>query len=212
MDEQDRQLKKMLRQALAETGRTSKMHELLGKIVEETDKAPLLLWNSEEIDSLAQAALRVLLFDIIEDEEKEIAWVHRTFAYITQALLRAREEERKEEDLFEILKNRVILLHSHDDFFMETLDYFFFHNTKVQNVDVQEKRSYLLKRVAAMQAKDLLTLDEYKENLGNDSYLQEIEQKLLDKYTFSEQELVEAQLLLDTLYKYIWYKYKHADD
>ncbi len=207
MTNQCEQLERLLDEIGKQTSKSVKNKELLGKFVEAVEDQPLLLWDSERINDLALAALRVLLLDIIEDEEQEILWVQKTFAFITQSLLRAREQEFEDSKLFDILKNRVVLLHSHDDFFIDILDYFFFHNTPVQKeTERAERRAFVLGRVAAMQAQDLRVLEHYDQDLKNDEYLLEVEHKLLDKYNFTDKELVEAQLLSDTLFKYVWYQ------
>lgn len=207
MSTQKEQLGKLIDRVLTQKSRDRGSKELLENLVEAVNDQPLLLWDSKKLSQLSSVALRVLLLDIITDEEEEIAWVHKTYAYITQALLNARANGADKASLFDILKNRVILLHSHDDFFMETLDYFFFHNTPItEETERAERRSFVLKKIAAMQVKDLQTLEAYDKELNKDEYLLAVEQTLLDKYQFSENELVEAQLLLDTLYKYIWHQ------
>lgn len=203
------QLYYLLEEILNQTGRSGKTKQLLVELVEAVNDQPLLLWDDTKIESLSQAALRVLLLDCIEDEDTEIAWAHKVYAYTTQALLRAREEGKSHSELFDILRSRVILLHSHDDFFLDTLDYFFFHDTPIEKeTDRNERRAFILKRIAAMQVQDLRTLESYHKELKEDEYLLNVEENLLDKYNFAEEELIEAQLLSDTLFKYIWHQYK----
>ncbi len=207
MTNQCEQLEKLLDEIGEQTSKAVKNNELFDKFVEAIEEQPLLLWNSERINDLALAALRILLLDSIEDEEQEIRWVQKTFAFITQSLLRARENVAEASELFDILKNRVVLLHSHDDFFIDILDYFFFHDTPIKKeTDRIERRAFILKKVAAMQAQDLRVLENYNQDLKNDEYLLEVEYKLMEKYGFSEEELVEAQLLSDTLFKYVWHQ------
>ncbi len=207
MTNQREQLEKLLDEIGKQTSKSLKNKELLSEFVEAVEDQPLLLWDSERIDDLALAALRVLLLDVIEDEEQEILWVQKTFAFITQSLLRAREQAFENSKLFDILKNRVVLLHSHDDFFIDILDYFFFHNTPIEKeTERAERRAFVLQKVAAMQVQDLRVLEHYNQDLKNEEYLLEVEHKLLDKYNFTDKELVEAQLLSDTLFKYIWHQ------
>lgn len=209
MNTAEKQLHSLIDDVLNQTDRGAKTKQLLAKLVEAVNDQPLLLWESTKIVELSQAALRVLLLDIIEDEETEIAWAHKTYAYITQALLSARGAEKEEADLFDILQNRVILLHSHDDFFIEILDYFFFHNTPIKkDTDRSDRRAFVLQRIAAMQVQDLRTLESYDKELKDNEYLLGVEQKLLDSYQFTDDELMEAQLLSDALYKYIWHQTK----
>lgn len=210
MNSNEKQLQELVNELLSQTGNggSKKLYE---ELVEAVNDCPLLLWDTEGIDTLSQAALRILLLDVIEEEDAEIQWAHKTYAFITQALLRGRAAEAEVSVLFKILRNRVILLHSHDDFFLDTLDYFFFHGTPVaQETDRNERRAFLLKRIAAMQVQDLQTLETYDKDLKADDYLLDAEQKLLDKYQFSEEELIEAQLLSDTLFKYIWHQIKNS--
>ncbi len=205
----EEQLCEMLTQILEQKTIGAETRQLLKKLVEAVNEQPLLLWEKPQITALSQAALRVLLLDIIEDEEEEISWVQKTYAFITQALLKAREEGQSAEQLFAILKNRVVLLHSHDDFFIDILDYFFFHNTPIEKeTDRTDRRAFILQRIAAMQVQDLNVLETYDKELQNDTYLVEAEHKLLDKYTFTNDDLMEAQLLSDALFKYIWYQHK----
>lgn len=209
MDTDKDRLNALLYRLDADRGSTGKMYKLLNEVVEITMNSPLMLWNDDEIKNLSKIALRVLFFDAIEEEEKEIAWAHLTFAYITQALLKAREENATEDVLFDILKNRLILLHSHDDFFFETIDFFFFNDEEIiKQTSKEERRSFVMRQITAMQAMDILTLGNYKQDLGGEEYLLEAEQKINSKYQFTKQELTEAQLLLDALFKYVWYKYK----
>ncbi|MBS9767728.1 MAG: hypothetical protein KGV44_09350 [Flavobacteriaceae bacterium] len=200
-------LQSLVSEALSQTDRGGKTKKILREIVEAVNEQPLLLWDIEAIEPLSQVALRVLLLDVIEDEEAEIAWVNKSFAYITQALLKAREDGKTDAELFDILKNRVVLLHSHDDFFVDILDYFFFHNTPIEKeTDRADRRAFVLQRISAMQVCDLQTLEKYDKQLKNDAYLLEVEQNLLDKYQFSANDLMEAQLLSDALFKYIWHQ------
>lgn len=209
MDTDKDRLNDLLCRLDADRGSTGKMHKLLNEVVSITMNNPLILWNEDEVKNLSQIALRVLFFDAIEEEEQEIVWAHLTFAYITQALLKARDEESTDEELFEILKNRLILLHSHDDFFFETIDYFFFNDEEIIKATTkEERRSFVMKHITAMQAIDIITLGNYRQDLGGEEYLLEVEEKVNLKYQFTKEELTEAQLLLDTLFKYIWYKYK----
>lgn len=207
MSMQEDQLHRLIDEVVSQTSRGAKSNQLLKHLVEAVNHQPLLLWDSLKLKELSQAALRVLLLDSIEEEEEEIAWVHKTYAFITQSLVQARENGCEKSELFDILRNRVILLHSHDDFFIETLDYFFFHNTAATSqTDRNDRRAFILQRIAAMQVQDLHTLESYDKELKQDDYLLEAEQKLLDKYAFSSDELMEAQLLSDTLFKYIWHQ------
>ncbi|PVX51075.1 hypothetical protein C7377_1408 [Balneicella halophila] len=209
MNTDEKQLNSLIDDILNHSGRGGKINQLLQNLVEAVNDQPLLLWDSKKIEALSQVALRVLFLDCIDDEDEEIQWAHKTFAYITQALVSGREKGKEDSELFHILRSRVILLHSHDDFFIDTLDYFFFHDTPIQkDTDRYDRRAFILRRIAAMQTQDLRTLESYNNELYQDEYLLEAEQTLSDKYQFSEEELVEAQLLSDTLFKYIWHQNK----
>ncbi len=207
MNKEKKELNLLLKEVLEQNNGSKNTRSLLNEIVVQIAKSPLLLWDDDEIKELAVVALRVLFLDVIESEEDEILWANKTFAYITQSLLKAREKNATAAELFGILKNRVLLLHSHDDFFIDILSYFFFHNAPVEKESEQfERRAFLLRKIAAMQFCDLKTLEKYYKDLQNDSYLIEVEQNVLGKYEFTEEEIVEAQLLLDALFKYIWHQ------
>lgn len=184
---------------------TPSMIDSLIQMIEIVDKSPLLLWNNEEIDRLAKASVYVLICDVIEDEETEIKWALRSFAYITQSLVRARKQDASSETLFDILKHRVMLLNSHDDFFFDTLKYFLYHNAPEKENKPLELNNFLREQVYAMQYQDLMTLEKYMPDLANDIFLTETLENIEEKYHFDEKQLVEAQLLSDTLFKYIWF-------
>lgn len=190
---------------------SSPMIQALQKLVVVVDEEPLLLWEDDEITRLAKAAVYVLFCDIIEDENEEIQWALRTFSYITQALVRARDAEASSDLLFEILRHRVMLMHSHDDFFFETFKYFLFHDATDSDQIPEEKElnMYLRERVAAIQYQDLITLERYVPNLNNDEFLNELVDEIEERYHFDKQQLAEAQLLSDTLFKFVWYQQKH---
>lgn len=207
MEKRERRIIQLLDDIFLAQAQTSSMVKALDEMVKLVDDSPLVLWEHDDIERLAKASIYVLFCDVITNEDVEIRWALRTYAYITQALLKARERNDSPEKLFEILKHRVMLLNSHDDFFFETLQYFLFHKAQQKETppDPKELTQFLRARVASMQYQDLMMLEKYIPDLMNDEFLMSVAEQVEDKYNFNEQQLVEAQLLSDTLFKFVWY-------
>ncbi len=179
--------------------------EQLRTIYAELQNNPLLLWETQWIDSLGKAVVFMIHLDLIDDEDKNIALAHWAYLFISKGIINeANSNEPDNEKLFQLRKERIILLKSFDDFFVDTLRSVYYPNSSDNDRDTYiEHRKIMLSRIPLLILSDIYHIEQQYQNLNNDEYLLEIANYLEQDLAITVEELKEAELLHQVLYKQI---------
>jgi len=178
-------LQNIVLQALefGQNGKTKACNEHLRLIYSSLQANPLLLWESSQVSQLGKSIILMLHLDLIDDEEKM--------------------PETDICELFRIRKDRIILLKSFDDFFVDSLQEIYFANEKPVNREAyNEQRKAVLSRVPLMQFSDIFDIEQDYPNLRDDEFLLETANFIEMEDEITSDNLREANLLHKTLFKY----------
>ena len=186
-----------------QNGKTRACNEQLRLIYSSLQENPLLLWDSSLISQLGKSLILMLHLDLVDDEEKSIGLVLLAYLFLSKGI--QNEEHMPEIDLcemFRIRKDRVILLRSFDDFFVDSLHEIYYANEKAADRETyNEQRKAVLSRLPLMEFSDIYDIEQDYPNLRDDEFL-------LDAANFIEMEdeitsdnLREAKLLHKILFK-----------
>ena len=208
------ELQNIVLQALeyGQNGKTRACNEQLRLIYSSLQENPLLLWDSNHISQLGKSLILILHLDLIDDEEKSIGLVLLAYLFLSKGI--HNEEQMPEIDLcemFRIRKDRIILLKSFDDFFVDSLHEIYYANEKATDREAyNEQRKAVLSRLPLMEFSDIYDIEQDYPNLKDDEFL-------LDTANFIEMEdeitsdnLREAQLLHKILFKQTLQKLKEG--
>ncbi|PKQ64230.1 hypothetical protein BZG02_05255 [Labilibaculum filiforme] len=209
------QLRKLTVQAI-EKGQNGKIRACkkdLNTIYMILKKDPFLLWDDNAISQLGKAIIMMLHFDLIDDEEQNIGLAHLSYLYISKGI--EQEEslspEENPAELFRLRKDRVILMKSCDDSFVDSLQEFYFADSKAKDLDeYNEQRKAVLSRLPYLQFADIHLIEQEYKNLKDDVYLLETANYIEHENNISNENLKEGLLLHKILYKHTHQKLREG--
>ena len=172
---------------------------------------PFLLWEDAFVSQMGKAIIMMLHMDLIDDEEQNIGLAHLSYLYITKGI---EKEENLASDcdtseLFRLRKDRIILMKSFDDSFVDSLQEFYYSNDKAIDRDAYNlQRKTVLSRMPFLQFADIHSIEADYKNLRNDEYLLETANYIEHDNEITAETLNEASLLHKILYKHSLQKLK----
>ncbi|WP_372645854.1 hypothetical protein, partial [Ancylomarina sp.] len=173
---------------------------------------PLLLWDSNHVSQLGKSLILMLHLDLIDDEEKSIGLVLLAYLFLSKGI--QREEKMPEVDLsemFRIRKDRVILLKSFDDSFVDSLQEIYYANEKAADREAyNEQRKAVLSRLPLMEFSDIYDIEQDSPNLRDDEFLLETANFIELEDEITSENLREAQLIHKILFKQTLQKLKEG--
>lgn len=195
-------------------GKIGASKKALNLIYSSLKENPFLLWDDVLISQLGKAIIMMIHWDLIEDEDENIGLAHLAYIFLSKGI--EKEESMQPEsdlcELFRIRKDRVILLKSFDDFFVDSLQDFYFADNKAQDLDAyNEQRKAVLSRMPYMQFSDIYLIEQDYPNLRDDEFLLEVANFLEHDTDFTNENLKEAFLLHKILYKHTIEKVKKGE-
>ena len=188
---------------LGQNGKTRDCNKQLRTIYSTLKVNPLILWESSQISQLGKSLLLILHLDLIDDEEKNIGLVLLAYLFLSKGI--KNEEQMPETDLceiFRIRKDRVILLKSFDDFFVDSLQEIYYSNDKAANREAyNEQRKAVLSRVPLMQFSDIYDIEQDYPNLRDDEFLLDTANYIEAEKEMTSENIKEAKLLHHIMFK-----------
>ena len=195
---------------LGQNGKTRACNEQLRTIYATLKTEPLILWESSQVSQLGKSLLLMLHLDLIDDEEKNIGLVLLAYLFLSKGI--QNEEQMPEIDfceMFRIRKDRIILLKSFDDFFVDSLQEIYFANEKPANREAyNEQRKAVLSRVPFMQFSDIYDIEQDYPNLRDDEFLLDTANFIESGEEMTSEHIKEAKLLHNILFKQSFQKLK----
>ncbi|WP_372756114.1 hypothetical protein [Labilibaculum sp.] len=215
MKSSNEKFRKLILEAIenGQQGKVKACNENLRSIYKTLKNEPFILWEDVLISQLGKAIIMMLHFDLIDDEEQNIGLAHLSYLFITRGI--EQEEKLAQEldtcELFRLRKDRVVLMKSFDDSFVDSLQEFYFSDTKAKNLDeYNEQRKTVLSRLPYLQFADIHLIEQDYSNLRNDEYLLEIANFIEHENEISKENLKEGLLLHKILYKHTYQKLKEG--
>lgn len=209
------QLRELILQAIekGQNGKIRACKEDLNAIYKWMKKEPFLLWDDVAISQLGKAIIMMLHMDLIDEEEQNIGLAHLSFLYITRGIEKeeslAPEEDTNE--LFRLRKDRIILMKSFDDSFVDSLQDFYFADSKAKDLDeYNDQRKEVLSRMPYLQFADIHLIEQDYNNLRDDEYLLETANFIEHENDISDENLNEGLLLHKILYKHTQQKLREG--
>lgn len=208
------ELQNIVLQALeyGQSGKTRACNEQLRLIYSALQTHPLLLWDSNHVSQLGKSLILMLHLDLIDDEEKSIGLVLLAYLFLSKGI--QREEKMPEVDLsemFRIRKDRVILLKSFDDSFVDSLQEIYYANEKAADREAyNEQRKAVLSRLPLMEFSDIYDIEQDSPNLRDDEFLLETANFIELEDEITSENLREAQLIHKILFKQTLQKLKEG--
>ena len=208
------ELQNIVLQALefAQNGKTRARNEQLRLIYSSLQENPLLLWDSSQVSQLGKSLILILHIDMIDNEEKSIGLVLLSYLFLSKGI--QKEEQMPETDLcemFRIRKDRVILLKSFDDFFVDSLQDIYYANEKAADREAyNEQRKAVLSRLPLMQFSDIYDIEQDYPNLRDDEFLLDTANFIELEDEITSDNLREAQLLHKILFKHTLQRLKEG--
>ena len=197
---------------LGQNGKTRARNEQLRTIYSTLKTNPLILWESSHVSQLGKSLLLMLHIDMIDDEEKSIGLVLLAYLFLSKGI--QKEEQMPEIDLcemFRIRKDRVILLKSFDDFFVDSLQEIYYSNEKAADREAyNEQRKAVLSRVPLMQFSDIYDIEQDYPNLRDDEFLLDTANYIEAEEEITSEHINEAKLLHKILFKRSFQKLKEG--
>jgi len=195
-----------------QNGKTRACNEQLRQIYSSLQTNPLLLWESSQVSQLGKSLILMLHLDLIDDEEKGIGLALLAYLFLSKGI--QKEEQMPETDLcemFRIRKDRIILLKSFDDFFVDSLQDFYYANEKAKDRETyNEQRKAVLSRLPLMQFSDIYDIEQDYPNLRDDEFLLETANFIEMEDEITSENLKEAQLLHKILFKHTLQRLKEG--
>jgi len=208
-------LRKQILQAIenGQNGKVKACKENLRSIYQSVKKEPLLLWDDAYISQLGKVIIMMLHLDLFDDEEQNIGLVHLSYLFVTRGI--EKEESLAPDydtcELFRLRKDRIILMKSFDDFFVDSLQEFYYSENKAKDMDTyNDQRKAVLSRLPYLQFSDIQLIEQDYKNLRNDEYLLETANFIEHDNEISVENIKEALLLHKVLYKYTFQKLKEG--
>ena len=186
----------------------------LHSIYDEIKIDPFILWEDSFVSQLGKALIMMIHWDLIDDEDENIGLAHLAYLYISKAI--EKEENLQPEndkcELFRLRKDRIIVMKSFDDFFVESLQSFYFADNKAADLDTyNEQRKAVLSRLPFMQFSDIYLIEQDYPNLRDDEFLLELANFIEHDQEFTNEHLKEAFLLHKILYKFTYEQLKKGE-
>ncbi len=209
-----KELQDIVLQALeyGQNGKTRACNEQLRLIYSSLQTNPLLLWESSQVSQLGKSLILMLHLDLIDDEEKGIGLALLAYLFLSKGI--QKEEQMPETDLcemFRIRKDRIILLKSFDDFFVDSLQDFYYANEKAKDRETyNEQRKAVLSRLPLMQFSDIYDIEQDYPNLRDDEFLLDTANFIELEDEITSDNLKEAQLLHKILFKHTLQRLKEG--
>jgi hypothetical protein len=195
---------------LGQNGKTRARNEQLRAIYATIKADPLILWDSNQVSQLGKSLILMLHIDLIDSEEKNIGLVLLAYLLLSKGI--QREEQTPESDSYEIFrirKDRIILLKSFDDFFVDSLQDIYFANEKPTDREAyNEQRKSVLSRLPLMQFSDIYAIEQDYPNLKDDEFLLETANFIELEEEITSDNIREALLLHKILFKQTLQKLK----
>ncbi|MBN2596315.1 hypothetical protein [Labilibaculum sp.] len=216
MTSSEEQLRKLILQAIekGQNGKIRACNKDLNAIYLILKKDPFLLWDDTAISQLGKAIIMMLHFDLIDDEEQNIGLAHLSYLFITRGIEKE-ENLAPEEDpaeLFRLRKDRIILMKSCDDSFVDSLQEFYFADNKAKDLDeYNDQRKAVLSRLPYLIFADIHLIEQEYQNLRDDVYLLETANFIEHENEMSDENLQEGLLLHKILYKHTYQKLKNEE-
>jgi len=204
--EKIQQIKALIDSAISsgENGKYSACRKDLSQIYHTIKEKPFLLWEDAFISQLGKSIILMIHLDLIDDEDQNIGLAHLAYLYITKGFLREQNMQPEPDscELFRILKDRIILLKSFDDFFIESLISFYYAKQKAANQEeYNNQRKAVLSRMPLMQFADIHLIEQDYPNLRDDEFLLELTNYIEHDGEIGTEEIKEALLLHQILFK-----------
>jgi len=197
---------------LGQNGKTRARNEQLRTIYSTIKANPLILWDSNQVSQLGKSLILMLHIDMIDDEEKSIGLVLLAYLFLSKGI--EKEENMPETDLcemFRIRKDRVILLKSFDDFFVDSLQEIYYSNEKTADREAyNEQRKAVLSRVPLMQFSDIYDIEQDYPNLRDDEFLLDTANYIEAEEEITSEHINEAKLLHKILFKHTLQRLKEG--
>ncbi|WP_421919056.1 hypothetical protein [Marinifilum sp.] len=197
-----------------QNGKIKACKSTLREIYAEIKSDPFLLWDDTYVSQVGKAIIMMIHWDLIEDEDENIGLAHLAYLFISKAI--EKEESLKPEsdkcELFRLRKDRIIIMKSFDDFFVESLQNFYFADHKASDLDTyNEQRKAVLSRLPFMQFSDIYLIEQDYPNLRDDEFLLELANMIEHEQEFTNENLKEAFLLHKILYKHTYEQLKEGE-
>lgn len=197
-----------------QSGKIKACKSALRDIYSTIKKDPFLLWEDSYVSQLGKAIIMMIHWDMIDDEDENIGLAHLAYLYISKAI--EKEENIQPEsdkcELFRLRKDRIIIMKSFDDFFVESLQNFYFADNKATDLDsYNEQRKAVLSRLPFMQFSDIYLIEQDYPNLRDDEFLLELANMIEHDQEFTNENLKEAFLLHKILYKFTYEELKKGE-
>ena len=216
MTERIEQFRGLVTEAIenGQNGKIKASKAALHVIYDEIKKDPFVLWEDTFVSQLGKALIMMIHWDLIDDEDENIGLAHLAYLYISKAI--EKEESIQPEsdmcELFRLRKDRIIVMKSFDDFFVESLQSFYFADNKAEDLDTyNEQRKAVLSRLPFMQFSDIYLIEQDYPNLRDDEFLLELANFIEHDQEFTNENLKEAFLLHKILYKYTYEQLKKGE-
>jgi hypothetical protein len=197
-----------------QSGKIKVCKSALRDIYSRIKKDPFLLWEDSYVSQLGKSIIMMIHWDLIDDEDENIGLAHLAYLYISKGI--EREENLQPEsdncELFRLRKDRIIVLKSFDDFFVESLQNFYFADNKTSDLDTHnEQRKAVLSRMPFMQFSDIYLIEQHYPNLRDDEFLLDLANFIEHDQEFTNEHLKEAFLLHKILYKHTYEQLKKGE-
>ncbi|MCY1633594.1 hypothetical protein [Marinifilum sp. D737] len=197
-----------------QNGKIKACKSALRNIYSSIKNNPFLLWEDSYVSQLGKAIIMMIHWDMIDDEDENIGLAHLAYLYISKAI--EKEENIQPEsdkcELFRLRKDRIIIMKSFDDFFVESLQNFYFADNKATDLDTyNEQRKAVLSRLPFMQFSDIYLIEQDYPNLRDDEFLLELANMIEHDQEFTNENLNEAFLLHKILYKFTYEELKKGE-
>ena len=216
MTQNTEELKELVSAAIenGQNGKIKASKSALRDIYSTIKNNPFLLWEDSYVSQLGKAIIMMIHWDMIDDEDENIGLAHLAYLYISKAI--EKEENIQPEsdkcELFRLRKDRIIIMKSFDDFFVESLQNFYFADNKATDLDTyNEQRKAVLSRLPFMQFSDIYLIEQDYPNLRDDEFLLELANMIEHDQEFTNENLNEAFLLHKILYKFTYEELKKGE-
>lgn len=199
---------------LGKNGKIRTGKEALKIIYQEIKNNPFVLWEDSFVSQLGKSIIMMIHWDLIDEEEENIGLAHLAYLYISKAI--DKEENLQPEtdscELFRLRKDRIIVMKSFDDFFVDSLQDFYFSDNKANNLDSHnQQRKIVLARIPFMQFSDIYNIEQDYPNLRDDEFLLDLANYIEHEQEFTNENLKEAFLLHKILFKHTFEKLKKKE-
>lgn len=153
-------------------------------------------------DEYTDLLYKILSLDLDEQEEESIEIAELAYLGISEGI-----GSGTEENSYELIRRRIILLHYFADYLTDSIIELFLNKFRKDNL--LEARNLALEALTRMQIADLYRLEShYEERINRDEALQDISNELPLELLPDQQALNESLLMHRVLLAYLKVKYK----